>query len=198
MDLTYRRNSQNTEVLLQSFQYKECMIKSKKPSVDASAFIHPSAVIIGDVIIERDCGVYPHAVIRGDQNRITILEGSNVQDCCVIHVDEQNPVSIGKNVSIGHAAMVHGATIEDECIIGIHSIILNGAVIKRGSIIGANALVPSGTIIEENSLVIGTPGKVVKQDIQLRSQALKNADIYKHLSKQHQQGTYQQYKSQEK
>lgn len=171
------------------------MIKLKNPTVDTSVYIHPSAVIIGDVIIERECGVYPHAVIRGDQNRIIIREGSNIQDCCVIHVDKENPVSIGKHVSIGHAAMVHGATIEDECLIGIHSIILNGAVIKRGSIIGANALVPSGTIIEENSLVIGTPGKVVKQDIKFRAQALKNADIYKHLSKQHQQGLYQQYNS---
>jgi carbonic anhydrase/acetyltransferase-like protein (isoleucine patch superfamily) len=170
------------------------MIKIKKPSVDASAFIHPSSIIIGDVSIDKECGVYPHAVIRGDQNRISIKEGSNVQDCCVIHVDDQNPVSIGKHVSIGHAAMVHGATIEDECIIGIHSIILNGAVIKRGSIIGANALVPSGTVVDENSLVIGTPGKVVKQDIKYRTQALENAEIYKKLSKQHQQGLYQQYK----
>lgn len=166
---------------------------SKTPTVDKTAYIHPTSVIIGDVVIGKECGVFPNAVIRGDQNRITISEGSNVQDCCVIHVDDQHPVFLGRNVSMGHGSMIHGATIEDDCIIGIHSVILNGAVVKKGSIIGANAVVTPGTIIPENSLVIGVPGKVVKQNEEYRAQAQKNAEIYQQLSKKHKQGQFKTY-----
>ena len=167
---------------------------SKIPTVDTTAYIHPTSVIIGDVVIGKECGIYPHAVIRGDENRITLSEGSNVQDCCIIHVNEQHPVYIGQNVSIGHGAMIHGATIEDDCIIGIHSVILDGAIVKRGSIIGANAVVTSGKTIPENSLVVGVPGKVLNQDESYRVQAQKNAEIYRHLSKQHKQGVFKEYK----
>ena len=166
----------------------------KIPTVDKTAYIHETAVIIGDVTIGKECGVYPHAVIRGEENHITIDDGSNVQDCCVIHVNKDHPVVIGKNVSIGHAAMVHGATIEDACIIGIHSVILDGAIVKKGSIVGANAVVTPGTVVPENSLVIGVPGRVVKQNEKYRDQSLQNAEIYRRLSKQHKQGQYQTYK----
>ena len=101
--------------------------------IHKSSFIAKSAVIIGDVTIGKNCGVFPHAVIRGDDNSIEIDDGSNVQDCCVIHVDTEHNTSIGKNVSIGHLAMIHGATIEDNCLIGIHSTVLNGAKIRSGS-----------------------------------------------------------------
>lgn len=165
----------------------------KQPTVDSKAFVHNTAVIIGNVVIGKYCGVFPHAVIRGDQNYITIDDGSNVQDCCVVHVNEEHPVDIGKNVSLGHASMVHGAIIEDACIIGIHSVILDGARVKKGSIIGANAVVTSNMIVPENSLVIGVPGKIVKQDEKYEIQALKNAEIYQKLSKKHKQGCYQAY-----
>ena len=92
---------------------------NKKPVVDITTFIHPTSTIIGNVTIGKFCGVFPQAVIRGDQNSITIGNGSNIQDCCIIHTNELHKVTIGENVSIGHAAMVHGATIEDNCIIGI-------------------------------------------------------------------------------
>jgi carbonic anhydrase/acetyltransferase-like protein (isoleucine patch superfamily) len=165
-----------------------------KPEIHESTFVHKTAVIIGNVKIGKNCGIYPAAVIRGDQNLIKIDDGSNIQDNCVIHCDEYNPVTIGKNVSIGHCAMIHGATIEDECLIGINSTVLNGAKIGRGSIIGANALVTEGMIVPENSLVLGIPGKIIKQDEKFIESTRKNAEIYQKLSKNHKEGKYIEYK----
>jgi len=164
-----------------------------KTQIHPSSFIAPSAVIIGDVTISRNCGVFPHAVIRGDQNSIDIGEGSNVQDCCVIHCDKHHQVKIGKNVSLGHCAMIHGATIADDCLIGIHATVLNGATIGLGSIIGANALVTSDMQVPEHSLVLGVPGKVVKQDASFRKMAQKNAKTYQRLSKEHKEGKHPPY-----
>ena len=164
------------------------------PTIHKSSFIAPSAVIIGDATIGKNCGIYPHAVVRGDENSIEIGDGSNVQDCCVIHVNDKFPVKIGKNVSIGHLAMIHGATIEDECLIGINATVLNGAKIGSGSVIGANALVTAGMDIPKNSLVLGVPGKVIKQDKGLHEMILSNAEAYKKLSQEHLQGKYPVYK----
>lgn len=164
-----------------------------KPIIHKSTFVDKTAVIIGDVKIGKNCGIYPYAVIRGDENSIEIDDGSNIQDCCVIHVNSKYKTKIGKNVSIGHAAMIHGATIEDDCIIGIHATILNGAKIGRGSIIGANALVTQEMQIPENSLVLGVPGKIVKQDEKYRMQARLNAETYMKLSKEHKMGKHQRY-----
>ena len=162
--------------------------------IDKSSFIAPSAVLIGDVTIGKHCGVYPHAVIRGDQNSIEIGDGSNVQDCCVIHTNNVFPVKIGKNVSIGHLAMIHGAIIEDECLIGINATVLNGARIGSGSVIGASALVTAGADIPKNSLVLGVPGKVIKQDEGLLEMIRSNAETYKTLSQKHLQGNFSVYK----
>ena len=164
------------------------------PTIHKSSFIAPSAVIIGDVTIGKNCGIYPHAVIRGDENSIKIDDGTNVQDCCVIHVNDQYKVEIGKNVSIGHSSMIHGAVIEDECLIGIHATVLNGAKIGSGSVIGANALVTAGMDIPKNSLVLGVPGKVIKQDEGLLEMIRSNAETYKKLSQEHLQGKYPVYK----
>ena len=112
-----------------------------KPEIHKSTFVDETAVIIGNVKIGKNCGVFPSAVIRGDENSIVIGDGSNVQDNCILHVDATHKIIIGKNVSIGHGAMVHGSTIEDDCIIGINATVLDGAKIGRGSIVGANALV---------------------------------------------------------
>lgn len=163
------------------------------PTIHPSSFIAKSAVIIGDVTIGKNCGVFPHAVIRGDQSTITIGDGSNVQDCCVIHVDSEHTVTIGKNVSIGHCAMIHGAAIEDECLIGIHATVLNGATIERGSIIGANALVTADMHVPKHSLVLGVPGKVIKQDENFLEMAQKNALTYQRLSKKHKEQSFQYY-----
>jgi carbonic anhydrase/acetyltransferase-like protein (isoleucine patch superfamily) len=163
------------------------------PVIDKTTFIHKTAVIIGKVRIGKNCGVFPNAVIRGDENTIFIDDGTNIQDGCVLHNDYDHIVEIGKNVSIGHLAMVHGAKIEDNCIIGINSTILNGAIIKKGSIIGANALVTSGSVIPKNSLVFGVPGKVIKQDESYEKQALQNAEDYKNLVKQYKNGKFLSY-----
>ena len=165
-----------------------------KPEIHKSTFISETAVIIGNIKIGKNCGIFPNAVIRGDQNSIEIGDGSNVQDCCVIHCDINNAVKIGKNVSIGHCAMIHGATIKDDCLIGIHATVLNGAKIEKGCIIGANALVREKTKIPENSLVIGIPGKVIKQDIQYRKIAQKNAETYRKISKSHLEGKHEYFK----
>jgi len=164
-----------------------------EPEIHKSSFVHKTAVIIGNVKIGKNCGIFPYAVIRGDENSIEICDGSNVQDCCVLHVDEDHKIKIGKNVSIGHSAMIHGATIEDECLIGIHATVLNGAKIGKGSMIGANALITADMNIPENSLVLGVPGKIVKQDKEFRKTAIQNAKEYQRLSKEHKEGKHIMY-----
>jgi carbonic anhydrase/acetyltransferase-like protein (isoleucine patch superfamily) len=168
------------------------------PKIHKSSFIAPSAVIIGNVTIGENCGVFPNAVIRGDENSIVIGDGSNIQDCCVIHTDAEHQVKIGKNVTIGHAAMIHGATILDDCLIGIHATVLNGARINSGSIIGACALVTEDMVVPEHSLILGVPGKVIKQDPQFVDIIRKNAEIYQKLSQKHKQGIYSIFTSKEK
>ena len=155
------------------------------PNIHPSCYIAPSAVIIGDVTLEKDCSIWPNAVIRGDENTIKIGEKSNIQDCCVIHTDKEHIVTIGKYVTLGHGAIVHGAEIENECIIGMHATILNGAKIGRGSIIGANALVTENMEIPENSLVIGIPGKVIKNSEKFREMARRNAEEYVGIAKRY-------------
>jgi len=168
------------------------------PKIHKSSFIAPNAVIIGNVTIGKNCGVFPNAVIRGDENSIVIGDGSNVQDCCIIHTDAEHQVKIGKNVTIGHAAMIHGATILDDCLIGIHATVLNGARINPGSIIGACALVTENMVVPKNSLVLGVPGKIIKQDLQFIDVIRKNAEIYQNLSQKHKQGTFTTVTSKEK
>lgn len=165
------------------------------PKIHQSCFVAPNAVIIGDVTIGENCGVFPNAVLRGDQNSIVIGDGSNIQDCCVLHTDTEHMVQIGRNVTIGHAAVVHGATISDDCLIGIHATILNGAQIHSGSIIGACSLVTERMIVPENSLVLGIPGKIVKQDPQFIESIRKNAEIYQNLSQNHRKEQYAIYRA---
>ncbi len=165
-----------------------------KPEIHKSSYISKTSIIIGNVKIGKNCGIFPNSVIRGDQNSIYIDDGSNIQDCCIIHTDKEHTVRIGKNVSIGHGAVVHGATIEDNCLIGMNSTILNGAKIEKGVIIGANALIKTNQIIPRNSLVLGIPGKVVKQDEKFLDIILKNALTYKKISKNYLNNEYSFYK----
>jgi carbonic anhydrase/acetyltransferase-like protein (isoleucine patch superfamily) len=125
-------------------------------------YIHPSAVIIGNVTLGRDASVWPTAVLRGDSDAIVIGDETNVQDGAIVHVDPGVPVRVGHRVTIGHRAVIHGCTIGDDCLIGIGAIILNGAVIGEGSLVGAGAVVTEGTIVPPGSLVLGVPGKVVR------------------------------------
>jgi carbonic anhydrase/acetyltransferase-like protein (isoleucine patch superfamily) len=126
-------------------------------------WIAPSAVVIGNVRLENNASVWWQAVLRGDNDLITVGENSNVQDGCVLHTDPGYPLTIGRNVTVGHLAMLHGCTIGDNSLIGIGAVILNGAVIGENCLIGAKALVPEGKRIPANSLVMGAPGKVVRE-----------------------------------
>ncbi len=160
------------------------------PKIHQSSYIAPSTIIIGDVTIGKNCGVYSHAVIRGDEGSIVIGDGSNIQDCCVLHTDANHQVTIGKNVTVGHAAVIHGASIDDDCLIGIHATVLNGARIQAGSIIGACALVTENMVVPEHSLVLGVPGKIIKQDPHYVEVIRNNAEVYQNLSQKHKQGLF--------
>jgi carbonic anhydrase/acetyltransferase-like protein (isoleucine patch superfamily) len=133
-----------------------------KPQIDPTAYVAPQAVVIGDVRLAARSSVWPTAVLRGDINYIEIGEGSNIQDGSVVHLAEDLPVRVGKLVTVGHRAILHACTVEDECLIGMGATILDGAVIGRGSIVGAHALVTKCTVIPPGSLVMGTPAKVVR------------------------------------
>lgn len=137
--------------------------KDWQPKIHASCFVAEDADIIGNVILEQDVSVWFHTVIRGDKDVIHIKEGSNVQDNCTLHTDPKHQLMIGRRVTIGHNAVVHGAIIEDECLVGMGAIILNGAHIGTHSIIAAGALVKEHQVIPENSIAVGCPAKVVKQ-----------------------------------
>ena len=136
----------------------------KFPHLGKNVYIADTAIVIGDVTLNDDVSVWPSAVIRGDMNSIVIGQGTNVQDGVVIHVDLNSPVVIGNHVTIGHLAHVHGATIEDEVLIGSASIVLDGAVVKKHALVAAGALVPPNRTIESKSLVAGVPC-VVKREI---------------------------------
>ena len=132
------------------------------PRIDPSAFIYENATIIGSVEIGRDVNVWPYAVLRGDNEPIMIGDGSNVQECCVLHTDPGYPLTIGRNVTVGHQVMLHGCTIGDGSLIGIQAVILNRAVIGRNCLIGAGAVVTENKVIPDNSLVLGAPAKVTR------------------------------------
>ena len=122
-----------------------------------------NASIIGDVTLEKNTSIWFNVTLRGDVENIHIGEGSNIQDGSVLHTDPGYPLKIGKDVTIGHLVMLHGCTIEDNSLIGIGAVILNGAKIGKNCIIGANALVTENKVIPDNSLVVGSPGKIVRQ-----------------------------------
>lgn len=126
-------------------------------------WIADSAMVIGSVVLENNASVWFNAVVRGDNDVITIGENSNVQDCAVLHTDAGIRLTIGKNVTVGHQVMLHGCTIGDNSLIGINSVILNGAKIGKNCLIGANSLIPEGKEIPDGSLVMGSPGKVVRE-----------------------------------
>lgn len=126
-------------------------------------WLAPTACLIGRVTLETDTSVWYGAVLRGDNETITIGRGSNVQDNCVAHTDPGYPVEIGADCTIGHLAMLHGCTIGDGTLVGIGATILNGAVVGDSCIIGAHALIPEGKTIPPRSLVIGAPGRVARQ-----------------------------------
>ena len=138
-------------------------LKDKKPKNSGENWVAPNATIIGDVTLEKNTSIWFNAVLRGDIENIHIGEGSNVQDGSVLHTDPGCPLKVGKNVTIGHLVMLHGCTIGDNSLIGIGAVILNKAKIGKNCIIGAKALITENKIIPDNSLVVGSPGKVIRE-----------------------------------
>jgi carbonic anhydrase/acetyltransferase-like protein (isoleucine patch superfamily) len=138
--------------------------RGKHPQIAASVFVHPTAVIIGDVTIGEDSSVWPNVVIRGDVDSIRIGARTSVQDGSVLHVmRDEYELILGDDVTVGHGVMLHGCTIEPCCLIGIGAIVLNGAKVGTGSIVAAGSLIPERTVIPPGSLVMGAPGKIKRK-----------------------------------
>ncbi len=141
-------------------------------------FVAASAVVIGAVLLKCNASVWFNAVVRGDNELITIGENSNVQDGAVLHTDPGYPLVIGRDVTIGHKVMLHGCTIGDNSLIGINAVVLNGARIGRNCLIGANALITEGKEIPDGSMVLGSPGKVVRMLTQQQIDGLKMSALH--------------------
>lgn len=161
-------------------------LKSIKPNIHENTFIAENAAVIGDVNIGEGTSIWYNAVIRGDIENITIGKYSNIQDNCTVHTETNIPTKIGDYTVVGHNAIVHGCTIGDNCLIGMGAIILNNAVIGDNCIIGAGAVITEGKEIPANSLVIGIPGKVIRQVTEEEIESVKaNAIRYNELYKKH-------------
>lgn len=130
----------------------------EKPKI-LGAYVAPNATVVGDVTLERDVNVWYGAVLRGDNGAIHVGEGSNIQDCCVLH----EHTTVGKNCTVGHGAIVHGCTVGDGCLIGMGAIVLNGAVLGDHCLVGAGAVVTGKTNAPAGSVLLGSPAKIVKQ-----------------------------------
>ena len=151
------------------------------PQLPASGacYIAPGAQVMGNVSLAQDTGVWFGAVLRGDNELVSIGPRSNVQDCAVLHTDIGFPLSVGGNCTIGHGAILHGCTIEDECLIGMAAVVMNGARIGAGSIVGAGALVTEGKQFPARSLIVGSPARAVRQlDEAARASILASAERY--------------------
>ena len=149
------------------------------PVLDESAFVAAGAVIVGDVRLAARSSVWYNAVLRAEAEPITLGEGANLQDAVVCHVDPGYPLTIGRGVSVGHGAVLHGCTIEDDCLVGMSATVLNGAVIGAGSLVAAGAVVLEGTIVPPGSLVAGVPAKVRRELAEEERMGIRrNAEAY--------------------
>ena len=147
--------------------------------IDSSVFIAPGAQVVGDVIMESDCGVWYNAVVRGDSREIVIGNRTNIQDLAVLHVDKNFKLSIGDNVTIGHSAIVHGCSVGNNVLIGMGAIIMNGAQVGNDCIIGAGALVTENMVIPDGMMAFGCPAKIIRPVTDEEKKGiLENAEIY--------------------
>jgi carbonic anhydrase/acetyltransferase-like protein (isoleucine patch superfamily) len=152
--------------------------------VDPSVYMAPRSIVTGNVTVEKDCGIWYNAVIRGDLEPVTIGERTNIQDNCVVHVATGFPVSIGSGVTIGHAAIIHGCSIGDDSLIGMGAIVMNGATIGKNCLIGAGALVTQGMDVPDGSMAFGSPAKVVRKLSEEQIKSIKdNAEEYVMLAR---------------
>jgi carbonic anhydrase/acetyltransferase-like protein (isoleucine patch superfamily) len=164
------------------------------PMASRKIFVDPSAVVLGEVVLADGVSIWPCAVIRGDTNRIEIGENSNVQDTAVIHVSPDYPTLIGKDTTVGHGAVINGATIGDNCIIGINSTVLDGSVIGDECLVAANAVVTPRTMVPPRSVVMGVPGKVVRtNDSTVLEYAQRSSISYQALRDEHISGKHKRH-----
>lgn len=154
-------------------------LEGNAPDIDPGAMVLPGAILIGRIHLAQKVTVWPGAVLRGDNEPITVAEGSNLQDGCVVHTDPGHPVTIGRQVTVGHLAMLHGCRIGDGVLVGMNATLLNGAEIGDHCIIGAGALITSGKSFPPRSLIVGVPAKVIREltDEEVQS-ALDNSRVY--------------------
>ena len=158
----------------------------KTPIIAPSAFVHSAAIVIGDVTLGARVSVWPTAVLRGDTAAITVGEDSNIQDGTIVHVDHGVPCVIGARVAVGHRAIVHGATVSDDCLVGMGAILLNRVHVGSGTIVGAGAVCREGMEIPPNSLVVGVPAKVIRETTPAeRARIAHTVDAYLQLQQVH-------------
>jgi carbonic anhydrase/acetyltransferase-like protein (isoleucine patch superfamily) len=158
----------------------------ESPSIAASAFVAPSADVIGDVELGEESSVWYQCVLRGDIAPIRVGRETNIQDLTMVHVDPGTPCLIGDRVGVGHRAIIHACRIEDECLIGMGAVVLSGAVIGRGSLVAAGAVVTEGMEVPPDSLVVGLPGRVIRRvDERLRQRMRHTVEDYRNLKEAH-------------
>ena len=156
------------------------------PELSPECFVAENAAVIGEVKLGKNSSVWFGAVIRGDEDSITVGEDTSIQDNAVLHCDPGGQVVLGKNVTVGHSAIVHGCTVGDNSLVGMHATILNHAVVGKNCIIGAGALVPEGMVIPDGSVAVGVPARVIKPVTEAQIEAnLRNAEHYVEHGKVH-------------
>ena len=159
----------------------------QKPCFPESVFLAPGVQIMGEIEIGENSSLWPNVVARADMEKITIGSGTNIQDNSTLHNDFDTPLVIGSKVTVGHSAILHGCRIADNCLIGMSATIMNNARIGEFSIIGAGALIPEDTEIPPGSLVVGLPGKIIREtNAEERQKIKESAETYKELARQHQ------------
>lgn len=164
-----------------------------KPKRGTNVFVAPNATVVGNVTLGSESSIWYQAVLRADEDEIIVGNRSNIQDGCIIHCDQGKPAVIGQSVTVGHGAIIHGAEIGDYSLIGMRATVLNGAKIGKYCVIGAHALVTENMVIPDFSVVMGTPGKVVKQlPEDYKRELEKAANTYVHLGEEYTRGVYKE------
>jgi len=151
------------ENLLMTIEERLDKFLGQAPQIAQDAYVAPGATVLGDVEVGPQSSIWPGAVLRGDINYIRIGRATNIQDCAVVHLADDHPTVLGDEVTVGHGAIVHACTLQDGVLVGMHATVMDGAVVGEGSVIGAHTLVKAGMEVPPGSLVLGAPGRVVRE-----------------------------------
>lgn len=159
--------------------------------IHPTAFIAPTAAVMGDVTVGENASLWYHTVVRGDMAPIIIGSDSNIQDGTIVHVDEEVPCTVGRRVAVGHRVVLHGCTVADDCLIGMGSVLLNGVAVGAGSVVAAGAVIPEGMQIPPKSLVMGVPGRIIRSvDAALAERVKATWSHYVEEARAHRSGRY--------